>query len=143
MVDILCSPHVIRYFVKVYERSEKIVWSIENSAEVLYQLKSRGFRATSLSTYGFSTLYTTNNLIKKKLINLIVTTFHKEGSLYLASDDKIAFFTSYDQKRFELWSCQKICDTLIYLLHSIYIRFGTKLHRRIAGIPIGTNCAPL
>ena len=95
-----------------------------------------------MSTYGFSTLYTTNNLIKKKLIDLIVTTFHREGTLYLTFDDKTAFFTSYDQKRFKLWSCQKICDTLKYLLHSIYIRFGTKLHRRIAGIPIGTNCAP-
>ena len=47
-------------------------WSIKNSGEVLNKLKSRGFRATSLSTYFFSTLYTTlpHNLIKEKLINL-------------------------------------------------------------------------
>ena len=25
----------------------------------------------------------------------------------------------------------------------IYIRFGTKLYKQIAGIPMGTNCAPL
>ena len=25
----------------------------------------------------------------------------------------------------------------------IFIRFGTKLHRHIVGIPMGTNCAPL
>ena len=25
----------------------------------------------------------------------------------------------------------------------IYIRFGTKLYRKIVGIPMGTNCAPL
>ena len=29
-----------------------------------------------------------------------------------------------------------------FLLDSIFIRFGTKLHRQV-GIPIGTNCAPL
>ena len=42
-------------------------WSIKNSGEVLNKLKSRGFRATSLSTYDFSTLYTTlpHNLIKE------------------------------------------------------------------------------
>ena len=34
-------------------------WSIKNSGEVLNKLKSRGFRATSLSTYDFSTLFTT------------------------------------------------------------------------------------
>ena len=38
----------------------------KNSCEVLNKLKSRGFRASSFSTYDFSTLYTTlpNNLIK-------------------------------------------------------------------------------
>ena len=59
--------HVIRYCEKVYERSGKnLFWSINNSGEVLNKLKSRGFRATSLSTYDFSTLYTTlpDNLIK-------------------------------------------------------------------------------
>ena len=62
--------HVIRYCEKVYERSGKtLFWSIKNSGEVLNKLKSRGFRATSLSTYDFSTLCTTlpHNLIKEKL----------------------------------------------------------------------------
>ena len=61
--------HVMRYCEKVYERSGKnLFWSIKNSGEVLNKLKSRGFRATSLSTYDFSTLYTTlpHNLIKRK-----------------------------------------------------------------------------
>ena len=74
-------------------------WSIKNSTEFLDNLKSRGFCASSLSTYNFSTLYTMlpHNLIKKKLINPIETTFHGEGTLYLACDDKTAFFTSDDQ----------------------------------------------
>ena len=29
------------------------------------------------------------------------------------------------------------------LLDNIYIRFGTKLYRKIVGIPMGTNCALL
>ena len=58
---------------------KNLFWSIKNSGEVLNKLKSRGFRATSLSTYDFSTLYTTlpHNLIKEKLINLIEWTFKK------------------------------------------------------------------
>ena len=40
-------------------------------------------------------------------------------------------------------SCQKICDALHYLLDNIFIRFGSKLYRQIAGISMGTNCAPL
>ena len=89
--------HVIRYCEKVYERSGKnLFWSLKNSGEVLNKLKSRGFRATSLSTYDFSTLYTTlpHNLIKEKLINLIEWTFKREGSPYIACNERQAFFTS-------------------------------------------------
>ena len=48
-------------------------WSIKNSGEVLSKLKSRGFRGTSLTTYYFTTLYTTlpHNLIQEKLLDLI------------------------------------------------------------------------
>ena len=68
------KKHVIKYCEKVYERSGKnLFWSIKNSSEILDKLKARDFNATSLSTYDFSTLYTTlpHNLIQDKLINLI------------------------------------------------------------------------
>ena len=50
---------------------KKKFWSLKNSGEVPNKLKSRGFRAASLSTYEFSTLYTTlpHILIKQNLIN--------------------------------------------------------------------------
>ena len=84
--------HLIRYSEIVYERSGKnLFWSIKNSGEVLNKLKSRGFRATSLSTYDFSTLYTTF-LIKEKRINLIEWTFKREGSPYIASYCSICLY---------------------------------------------------
>ena len=138
--------HVIKYCTTVYERNgKKLFWSIKNSGEILNKLKSRGFLASGLSTYDFSTLYTTlpHNLIKEILTELIEQTFNREGSLYLACNDKNAFFTSEQPKRYKLWSCQKMCDALHYLLDNIFIRFGSKLYRQIVGIPMGTNCAPL
>ena len=60
----------VRYCEKVYERSDKnLFWSTKNSGEVLNKLTSGGFRATSLSTYDFSTLYTScpHNLINENL----------------------------------------------------------------------------
>ena len=52
--------HVIKYRENVYKRSGKNLFlSIKNSGEILDKLKVRIFNATSLSTYGFSTLYTT------------------------------------------------------------------------------------
>ena len=104
---------------------------------------------TSLSTYDFSTLYTTlpHNLIKEQLLDLIESAFKKsyknEGTLYLACNDKKAFFTSTDQRGYKLWSCQNKFDALSYLFDNIYIRFGNKLYRQSVGIPMGTNYAPL
>ena len=108
-------------------------------------MKSKGFLASGWSTYDFSTLYTTlpHNLIKEKLTELIEQTFTREGSLYLACNDKNAFFTSEQPRGYKLWSCPKMCDALHYLLDNIFIGFGSKLYRQIVGIPIGTNCAPL
>ena len=46
-------------------------------------------------------------------------------------------------KNYNLWSCQKVGEALVYLLDNIFIRFGTKLYRQIIGIPMGTSCTPL
>ena len=55
-----------------------------------------------------------------------------------------AFFTSDAVKyNYNLWSCQKVCEALTFILDNIYIRVGSKLYRQIVGIPLGTNCAPL
>ena len=85
---------MISSIVKRYMRSGKnLFWSIKNSGEMLDKLKARDFNATSLSTYDFSTLYTTlsHNLIKDKLTDLIERTFKREGSPYLACNDRNAF----------------------------------------------------
>ena len=126
-----CQNHVIRYCEKVYERSgKKLFWSIKNSGEVLNKLKSRGFRVTSLSTYDFSTLYTTlpHNLIKEKLINLIEWTFKREGSPYIACNEIQVFFISGDTKRYKLWSCQNVYDTFwIILILDLALNYTDKL----------------
>ena len=87
--------HVINYCPTVYERNGKnLFWSIKNADEILNKLKSRGFLAFGLSTYDFSILYTIlpHNLIKEKLTELIEQTFNREGSLYLACNDKKNYF---------------------------------------------------
>ena len=86
--------YIIKHCTTVYERNDKkLFWSIKNSGEILNKLKSRGFLASSKSTYDFSSLYTTlpHNLIKEKLTELIEQTFNRESSLYLACNDKNAF----------------------------------------------------
>ena len=118
----------------------------KNSGEILDKLKAKDFNATSLSTYDFTTLYATlpHNSIKYKLIDLIERTFQREGSPYLACNDRYAFFTSEKKtKKYHARSCQNVCDALTFLLDNIFNRFGTKFYRKVVGIPMGNNCAPL
>ena len=81
--------------------------------------------------------------LQDKLIDVIEITFQREGSPYLACNDRNAFFTSEKPKIYRAWSCQNVCDALTFLLDIIFIRFGTKLYRQVVWIPMGTNCAPL
>ena len=73
------KSHVIRYCETVYETSNKNwFWSIKKFWRGAHKLKCRGFRAMSLSSYDFSTLYTLpHNLIKEKRLDLIGWTFKR------------------------------------------------------------------
>ena len=140
------EKHWIRYYNIVYERGGiNYFWSVKNSNDVLNKFKSKNFQASKLSTYDFSTLYTSlpHHLIKDKLIDLINRTFIRENTQYLACNEECAFFTSDVYNNHNLWSCQKVCDALVYLLDNIFIRFGTKLYMQTIDIPMGTNCATL
>ena len=139
------KKHWIRYYDTVNRDGINYFWSIKNSNDVLNKFKSKNFQASKLSTYDFSILYTTlpHHLIKDELIDLINRTFIRENTQYLACNEECAFFTSDVYKSHNLWSCQKVCDALVYLLDNIFIRFGTKLYRQTIGIPMETNCAPL
>ena len=109
------KKHVIKYCEKVDERSGKNhFWSIKTSCEVLNKLTSRA--------------YLPHNLIKDKLVDLIEITFQREGSLYIACNDRTAFITSDAVRNYNLWSCQKVCEALTFLLDNIYIGFGCKLY---------------
>ena len=116
----------------------------KNSTEILNKLKTKGFQSSTIFTYDFSTLNTTlpHNLIRNQLVCLIENTFRCEEALYLACNEEHAF-SLLKNKKYDLWSCQKVTDALIYLMDNIYIRFGSKLYRQNVEIPMGTNCAPL
>ncbi len=140
------KAHVKRYCDKVYENSGKhLFWSIKNSGEILDKFKIKNYKVTSVSTYDFSTLYTTlpHNLINDKLTALIQKTFARENATFLACNFDKAFFTSCIVKHYTMWTCDEVCKALSFLLNNIYVRFGNAVFRQVIGIPMGTNCAPL
>ena len=140
------KEHVKLYCDKAYQNSGiNLFWSIKNSNEVLNKLQNKRYLATSISTYDFSTLYTTlpHDLIKEKLINLIQKTFAREQKPFLACNTEHAFFTDEHVQRYTIWTFPEVCESLSFLLDNIFVRYGNAIYRQVIGIPMGTNCAPL
>ena len=118
---------------KTYEREGiNCFWSIKNSTEILNKFRTKGFQASTISTYDFSTFYTTlpHNLIRNQLVGIIENTFGREEALYFACNEERAFSLPKNIKNMICGSCQNVTDALIYLLDNIYIRFGSKLYRQ-------------
>ena len=45
--------------------------------------------------------------------------------------------------RYTYFSCRELCLAIDFLIDNIYVRFGSSVFRRVIGIPMGTNSAPL
>ena len=98
------KTHWIKYCEKTYEREGiNYFWSIKNATEILNKLKTKGFQASTISTYDFSTIYTTlpHNLIRNQLVDLIENTFRREEVLYLACNEERPFFASEEHKKYD------------------------------------------
>ena len=40
-------------------------------------------------------------------------------------------------------TADNICKIIEFLIDNIFVQFGGRLLRKVIGIPMGTNCAPL
>lgn len=142
----LIKSHWKRYCDTVYRNSGKnLFWSIKNSTELLTKLEGNGYIASNISTYDFSTLYTSlpHNLIKERLLKLIKDTFKRENHLFIACNNNRAFFSSNKYKGYKMMDKYDVCASLTFLIDNIFVRVGEKVYKQIIGIPMGTNCAPL
>ena len=56
---------------------------------------------------------------RSALYQQVTIMLQREGSPYLACNDRNAFFTSEKPKKYHAWSCQNVCDALTFLLDNI------------------------
>ena len=86
----------------------KLFWgSIKDSIEFFNKLETKGFQASTISTYDSSTLYTRlpHNLIRKQLVDLIENTLRREDISFLACNEERAFFPSEEHKKYDSGTC--------------------------------------
>ena len=107
-------------------------------------MRLRNFQGSQVSSFDFSTLYTSlpHDLIKTKVLSLVNWCFNRESKTYLCTSDKGAFLaTKYDS--YKCWTCTEICEAFTFFMENIYVQFESMVYQQIVGIPMGTNCAPL
>jgi hypothetical protein len=138
-----------KYSETVYSRSGiNHMWILENSKDLLDNLKSRSFsQISSIKTFDFSTLYTT--LPHDKLKTRLKETIHKAfshrnyGSKCVVLGYNSTYFSNKIQKGKTCYSEEQVISMLKFFIDNIFVSFGGTLFQQVVGIPMGTNCAPL
>ena len=136
--------------IKTSQTGVNNMWILENSTNLLSSLGHLGiYRATSIQTFDFCTLYTSipHDLLKSHMNNIINNAFkHKNGATRY-THNKIggnkSYFTSDPLNGDDKYTANDICKMTEFLVDYIYVRFGGQLFRQMVDIPMGTNCAPL
>ena len=140
------KDHVIKYSETAFRNSNvNYFWSIKNSSEVIEKLRLRNFQGFQVSSFDFSTLYTSlpHDLIKAKVLSLVKWCFDRESKTYLCTSAKVGFFSNKKYDSYACWTCTELCEAFTFFLENIYVQFDGMVYQQIVGIPMGTNCAPL
>ena len=88
------KDHVMKYSETAFSNSNvNYFLSIKNS-EVIEKLRLRNFQGSRVSSFDFSTLYTSlpHDLIKAKVLSLVNWCFNRESKSYLGTSLKAGFF---------------------------------------------------
>ena len=110
------------------------VWILKNSTNLLSSLGHlRVYRATSIQTFNFSTLYTSipHDLRMSRMNNIINNAFkHKNGATrytHIKVGKIKSYFTSDPLNGDNKYTANDICKMIEFLVDNIYVRFGGQL----------------
>jgi hypothetical protein len=59
------------------------------------------------------------------------------------NQQNLSYFSNKIQKGKTCYSEEQVISMLEFLIDNIFVSFGGILFQQVAGIPMGTNCAPL
>ena len=126
------------------------MWILKNSTNLLSSLSHLGaYRATSIQTFDFSTLYTSipHDLLKSRMNSVRNNAFKYKNEAKRYTHMKVgrhkSYFTSDPLNVDNRYTANDICKMMEFFMENIYVRFGGQLFRQTIGIPMGTNSAPL
>ena len=127
----LVRSHCTAYCKTIRERTGvNSMWIINNSLDVIRTLEEKQLSLTHVSTWDFSTLYTSlpHTRLKNQLHDLLERVFHTKGKSFIATNSFRTFWTNdRTSMRYTYFSCIDLCLAIDFLLDNIYVRFGSSV----------------
>ena len=99
------------------------MWIINNSLDVIRTLEEKQLSLTHVSTWDFSTLYTSlpHARLKNQLHDLLERVFHTKGKSFIATNYFRTFWTNDKMSmRYTYFSCRELCLAIDFLIDNIY-----------------------
>ena len=118
---------------------------INNSLDVIRTLEEKQLSLTHVSTWDFSTLYTSlpHAGLKNQLHDLLERVFHTKGKSFIATNYFRTFWTNDRMSmRYTYFSCRELCLVIDFLIDNIYVRFGRSVFRQVIGCLLYTSPSP-
>ena len=122
------------------------MWIINNSLDVIHALEEKQLFLHHVSTWNFSTLYTSlpHAQLKKQLHDLLERVFTSKGKSFIATNNFRTFWANdRTSTRYTYFYCRELCLAINFPIDNIYVRFGSFVFRQVIGVPMDTNSAPL
>ena len=147
-----CLAEVYKYMRNycntILERTKhNRMWILDNSMQLKEHLSqlNGGSKANTVTTWDFSTLYTTipHVKLKTKIKSLVKFVLEKSGKDFFCANPRKAFLSCKEYKGYSTINLAVAKYYLDFLIDNIYVEFGNTLHKQTIGIPMGMCCAPL
>ena len=123
----------------------KKFWVVQNSFPIIEKLDKINAKknAKNISTFDFSTLYTTlpHNLLIEVLNNLIGFVFKSKIKKKLGFSESSVYFTSKGVGN-RFFTEETLKETISYLIKQCYFTIGNLVFKQDIGIPMGIDPAP-
>ena len=131
----LARSHCTTYCKTIRKRTGvNSMWIINNSLDVIHALEEKQLSLTHVSTWDFSTLYTSlpHAQLKNQLQDLLERVFHTQEKRFIATNYFCTFWTNERvSTRYTYFSCRELCLALDFLIDSIYVRFEALFSSRL------------
>lgn len=118
------------------------MWIIQNSMEVHDKLQTK---ARNISTFDFSTLYTSipHDKLKNEMAIIIEKAFNgMKKKLIKVYKYEARWTNSQKSENGIYFTCSTLVSMVNWLIDNTYVTIGNKVFKQTVGIPMGTDCAP-